>query len=63
MSQIAVEKSLLILDPEKPLLFMQQEAFMKGKIELITYLIENSAAATEQLNSPDLPDEIFSEAI
>ena len=31
-------------DPLNPVDFAQQEAFLKGKIELLSYLIENSQA-------------------
>lgn len=59
---IAEEKLALEFDPEHPLLFQQQEAFKRGQLEFVTYLLEASDAAelelsTGKFNSTDNSEE------
>jgi len=49
LSSYAEEKIALDYDPEHPLLFAQDEASLKGKIELLQYLIDTSNASLEIL--------------
>jgi hypothetical protein len=44
LSESAHSRIALNYDPLNPVDFAQQEAFLKGKIELLSYLIENSQA-------------------
>ena len=44
LSEAAHARIALDYDPLNPVDFAQQEAFLKGKISLLSYLIENSAA-------------------
>jgi len=39
----------LILDPEHPLLFAQQEAAIAGRIGILRYILESSAASEQTL--------------
>lgn len=50
-ANIAEEKLRLEIDPEHPLAFIQQEAYLKGQLELLDYILEDSATMEEeQLN-------------
>lgn len=58
-NQLAIsceEKIFLEFDPEHPLLFTQEEAFKRGQIELIQYLLATSETAEEELNAPTHQD-------
>jgi len=44
-SEAAEQKLALVLDPYKPLEFIQQEAFLAGKIELVNILLQEDEAA------------------
>jgi len=49
----AEEKLSLQYDPEKPMTFVQQEAYKKGAIDILRYLIDASDAANVELNNPE----------
>lgn len=49
LASYAEQKIALDYDPEHPLIFAQNEASVKAKIELITYLIDTSKASLEIL--------------
>ena len=42
LSEAALAKSVLKLDPEHPLPYAQQEAFLAGQIEILEYQLDNS---------------------
>lgn len=44
-AMIAEEKLALEFDPERPKDFIQQDAYKKGQLDLITYLLDASEAA------------------
>lgn len=46
---VAEEKLRLSFDPSNPQDFMQQEAYKRGQLELLDYLIESSDAAEAEL--------------
>ena len=50
LADYAEQKMALKYDPEHPLLFLQDEADLAGKIEIINYLIEASQASLDALN-------------
>lgn len=52
LSSIAEEKLALEFDPMKPEVFSQAEAYKRGQLDLILYILENSEAANKELNSP-----------
>jgi len=52
LSAIAEEKLNMEFDPEAAQLFMQNEAYKRGQMELLQFLIDNSKAAEEELNAP-----------
>jgi len=47
LSELAAQKLNLEFDVDSPETFIQQEAFKRGQIEEIRYLIESSTAAVE----------------
>ncbi len=49
LSSLAEEKLALMFDPEHPMVFMQQEAHAKGKIEMVQFLIEKSESSAINL--------------
>ena len=53
LSRTAMEKNLLTFDTEKPAEFSQNEAYLRGKIDLLSYLLENSTIANDTLNNPN----------
>lgn len=44
-AQLAEKKLALEFDPAEPQLFMQQEAYTRGQLDLLTYMLEASEAA------------------
>lgn len=50
----AEEKLALEYNIDKPNEFIQQEAYHKGAIDLLRYLIDQSIACTEIRNNPNL---------
>ena len=52
LSATAEEKLALEFDPEHPQLFIQQEAYKKGQIELYTFLIDKSLTSAEEMVNP-----------
>ena len=55
LSSYAEEKIALDYDPEHPILFMQNEASLKAKIEVLTYIIEVSNASQDILDVRNTP--------
>ena len=51
LGEAAVSKSALDLDPEKPLAFIQQESYLKGKIDIIEFMLTNHEASQEELTT------------
>lgn len=51
MSEAALAKSALKLDPNNTLPFVQQESFLAGQVELCEFFLDNSEAATIALTS------------
>ena len=51
LSDKAEFRLALDFDPDKPQDFIQQEAYTKGQIELLRYLIDNSAHCQELINN------------
>lgn len=47
LAEIAEEKLLLEFDPDKSSSFIQQEAYKRGQIDILTYLLADSEAAEE----------------
>jgi len=54
LAAYAEEKIALDYDSEHPLLFAQNEASLKAKIELLTYMIEASKVSSLELTKPQL---------
>lgn len=52
LSEIAEEKINLEFTPDDAMSFVQQEAYKKGQLELIQYMIDSSEASAEELQSP-----------
>ena len=52
----AEEKLRLEYDPEKQLDFVQQEAYKRGQIDLLSYILDASTIAVDELNNPTLQD-------
>lgn len=52
LATCAEEKLRLEFDPAEPQLFIQQEAFKKGQIELIQYMLDRSESAIESRAQP-----------
>jgi len=51
-ANVATEKLNLELDPEHPTDFIQQEAYKKGQLDLITNMIDKSIVSAEELANP-----------
>jgi hypothetical protein len=51
LAEAAESRLALDYSPEKPLEFAQNEAFLKGQIQLLKYLLDNSDACEKQLRS------------
>ena len=58
LAACAEEKLNLEFDTEHPNEFVQQEAYKRGQIELLKFLIDSSADAADQLNNPDFDDNL-----
>lgn len=50
ISDLATRRLNLALDPKNPDEYVQQEAWIKGQIEALQYLLNTSEAAIQQLN-------------
>lgn len=48
---IAAQKLNVTYDPAKPMEFVQEEAFLKGQLDILTYIIDSSAEGTNNLHS------------
>ena len=57
LANAAESRLALNFDANNPSEFVQQEAFLKGQIELLKFLIDSSAMATEELTNPESPIE------
>ena len=57
LANAAESRLALNFDANNPSEFLQQEAFLKGQIELLKFLIDSSAMATEELTNPESPIE------
>lgn len=59
LATCAAEKLRLEFDPETPKLFIQQEAYKRGQIEILQYLLESSEAAEQAIKfnaeNPETP--------
>jgi len=53
LSAVAEERLRLDYDVKEPLSFVQQEAYKKGQIELLTFILESSESAEYVLHNPD----------
>lgn len=53
LAALAEEKLLLDYDVADPTAFIQLEAVYKGKIEILTHLLEDSDACSKTLYEPD----------
>jgi len=57
LANIAEEKLALVFDTSEPLKFAQDEAYKRGQVDVMQYLIQNSEASTELLkemqNNPE----------
>jgi hypothetical protein len=56
LSEVATDKLNLEFDTSSPQIFIQQEAYLKGQLELIQYLIDSSNVSAEELQSPTQED-------
>lgn len=56
LANIAEEKIRLIYDPKNPEQFVQQEASLKGALDIITHLIDTSNVAEQELLNPTCTD-------
>lgn len=50
LSNVAEEKLALSYDVSEPLKFAQEEAYKRGQVDMLQYLIANSEASAELLN-------------
>ena len=55
LASYAEEKIVLDYDPKNPDSFIQDEASLKSKVELLQYLIEASTAALDALTASNTP--------
>lgn len=55
LSGVAEEKIALMFDPREPNLFLQQEAYKRGQLDTLKYLLVNSEACQVELDSLSLP--------
>ncbi len=53
LAQVAEEKLALDFDTSDPASYAQQEAYMKGQMDLLLYIIDSSQAAADTLNNPE----------
>ncbi len=53
LARVAEEKLALDFDPANPITYAQQEAYMKGQMDLLLYIIDSSQASADTLNNPD----------
>lgn len=51
LADYAEQRLALAYDPEHPLIFLQDDASLKGKLELLRYLMDTSAASLELLTT------------
>lgn len=56
LSDIAETKLNLEIDSDKPDSFIQQDAYQKGQLDIISHLITRSAASKEELQ-PSIEDD------
>jgi len=49
LSQVACEKLALEFDVNNPNKFIQEDAFKKGQLDMLKYLLDTSLAAEEEL--------------
>jgi len=54
LSSIAEEKLSLLFDATNPSTFIQQEASLKGQLTILSYLLDNSKVAAEELKNPTI---------
>lgn len=54
LANAAEEKLRLDFDPNNPSRFIQQEASLRGQMDILTFLIEASESAADQLANPEL---------
>lgn len=52
LAKAAAEKIHLELDVDKPDKFIQQEASLKGQLDILNYILEASDASEEIVNNP-----------
>lgn len=52
LAEVATEKLNLEFDTTNQLSFIQQEAYKKGELELLTYLIDTSTVSADMLKNP-----------
>jgi len=53
LSSIAEQKINLIFDTDKPDSFIQEEAYLKGQLEMLRHLLDVSTASEEIFNNPE----------
>ena len=53
LASAANEKLRLEYDHTNPVRFAQQEASLKGQMDILSFLIDSSADAADELNNPD----------
>ena len=56
LAKCAEEKLLLEYDPSNPSVFLQQEAYKRGQIDILTYLLDESSIAED--TAPDHADKV-----
>jgi hypothetical protein len=47
LAEVAEEKIALEFDPSEPLLFQQQEAYKRGQLDMLRYLLDMSASCVQ----------------
>lgn len=52
LAAIAEEKIRLEYDPANPETFIQQEAYKRGQLDILSYLLELSETANNEVNKP-----------
>lgn len=57
LSNIAEEKLSLEFDPLNPTRFAQEEASLKGQMDILNFLISSSAISEDILNNPESLEE------
>jgi len=53
LANIAEEKLRLIYDDNNRMAFIQQEAYLKGQMDILTVLFDDSAAAVDEYTTPE----------